>query len=155
MKFNKTAGIKINYTPMKGGGEVVTALLGGHITMGWFNPSEILPQIAAGKAVALAAAAPKRLSSMPDTPTFKELGYDFYYVQQRGLAMKKGAPPETVKYWIDILGKVRETEAWKKGFLKKKILEDGWLAGDEFSQWMEEAKKDFFETIKMIKASGG
>ncbi len=154
VKLNQTAGIRINYVPMKGGGEVVTGLLGGHISMGWFNPSEIVSQIKAGQAVALAVTSPERISSMPDLPTFKELGYDFIYIQQRGLAMKKGAPPEVVDYWINLLGKVRQTKEWKT-YLEKNMQEDGWLPGEKFAQWMKGEQKDFVNVMKILKEEAG
>ena len=151
IKLSRAIGRKINYVPMKGGGKVVTALMGGHISMGWFNPSEIISQINAGKIIAIAVASPERISSMPEIATFKELlGYDLVSIQQRGLAMKKGAPPEALQFWQDILMKVSQSEEWAE-YLKNKILEDGWLAGVEFEKWMTDAKNDFRKTLKFLK----
>ncbi|MEJ2167982.1 MAG: tripartite tricarboxylate transporter substrate binding protein [Desulfobacterales bacterium] len=150
-KLNKAAGTNISYTPMKGGGEVVASLLGGHITMGWFNPSEIISQLEAGKAKALAVSSEKRLKVLPDVPTFKELGYDVKYLQQRGLCMKGGTPPEIVDYWINVLNKVRATEKWQDDYLKKNNLEDGWMPGKEFEQWMVDQIQEFQKTMKLLK----
>lgn len=154
LKLNKSAGIKLSYVPMKGGGEVVSSLLGGHINMGWFNPSEIMGQIEAGKVIPLAVTSDKRLEALPDVPTFKELGYDVYYVQQRGLAMKGGTPQYIVDYWIGVLKKVIQTKEWKEGYLKRYNLEDGWLPGKEFEKWMLDAVDDFKKSIKYLKELG-
>jgi putative tricarboxylic transport membrane protein len=155
LKLNEAAGTKISYVPLRGGGEVVTSLLGGHINMGWFNPSEILSQIEAGKAVALAVTSEKRLKVLPKVPTFRELGYDVTYVQQRGLCMKKGTPPEVKKYWIDVLSKVIKTSEWEEGYLKKNSLEDGWLPGVEFDKWVEKEVQDFKKSLDKLKKMGG
>lgn len=155
LKLNQAAGIKISYLPQKGGGDVVASLLGGHITMGWFNPSEILPQIEAGKAVPLAVTAKKRLAVLPNVPTFQELGYNLVYVQQRGLAMKGGVSADIVRYWIDILNKVRMSKEWQEGYLKKNSLEDGWMPGDEFKKWMENEVEDFKSSLNALKEMGG
>jgi putative tricarboxylic transport membrane protein len=155
LKLNQAANIKISYLPQKGGGDVVASLLGGHITMGWFNPSEIIPQIEAGKAVPLAITSEKRLAVLPNVPTFKELGYNIVYVQQRGLAMKKGVPADIVQYWIEVLDKVRNTKEWQDGYLKKNSLEDGWLPGQEFKKWMEYELVDFKKSLKALKGMGG
>jgi|Deesub1362B_J571_1020462.scaffolds.fasta_scaffold02928_3 putative tricarboxylic transport membrane protein len=151
VKLSKAIGAKISYVPMKGGGEVLSSLLGGHVDMGWFNPSEVLSQLEAGKAVALAATSEKRLASLPNVPTFKELGYDVTYVQQRGLCMKGGTPEAIVNYWIDVLDKVRKTKEWQEDYLQKNNLEDGWLPGEAFRKWMEAAAADFMETMKLLK----
>ncbi|MBW2559523.1 MAG: tripartite tricarboxylate transporter substrate binding protein [Deltaproteobacteria bacterium] len=150
LKLNQAAGTKILYVPMKGGGEVITSLLGGHVDMVWANPSEIQGQIEAGKAVALAVAAEKRLASMPEVPTFRELGMDVYYAQQRGYCAKAGIPEEARVFWIDLLKKVRETTEWKD-YLKKSSLEDGWLPGEEFRTWMHDAKDDFVKSLDALK----
>lgn len=155
LKLNQAAGLKISYLPQKGGGDVVASLLGGHITMGWFNPSEILPQIEAGKAVPLAVTAKKRLAVLPNVPTFQELGYNLVYVQQRGLAMKGGVSADIIRYWIDILNKVRSSKEWQEGYLKKNSLEDGWMPGDEFKKWMDDEVEDFKSSLKALKEMGG
>jgi len=155
LKLNQAAEIKISYLPQKGGGDVVASLLGGHITMGWFNPSEIIPQIEAGKAVPLAITSKERLAVLPQVPTFRELGYNIEYVQQRGLAMKGDVPADIVQYWINVLAKVRDTKEWQDGYLKKNSLEDGWLPGQEFKKWMEHEVEDFKSSLKALKKMSG
>ena len=152
LKLNQAAGTNIIYVPMKGGGEAVTNLLGGHVDAIWANPSEILGQIEAEKAVALAVAAEKRLASIPAVPTFRELGMNVYYAQQRGYCAKAGIPEEAKTFWIDLFRKVRETPEWKD-YLKKNSLEDGWLPGEEFRKWMYDAKDDFVQSLDALKKS--
>ncbi|RJQ74053.1 MAG: tripartite tricarboxylate transporter substrate binding protein [Desulfobacteraceae bacterium] len=151
VKLNKDAGVKIAYSAMKGGGEVLANVLGGHITMGWFNLSEAIGQLEAGKLVALGVSSEKRLKSFPDIPTFKELGYDVTYLQQRGLCMRADTPPAVVDYWIDVLQKVRATDEWQQGYLKMNHLEDGWMPGEEFKKWMIGQIDEFQSTMKLLK----
>ena len=63
--------------PFAGGGPSGTALLGGHIEYRVAQPSEVYPNVRAGKTRGLAVAFPNRLPDMPDVPTFKELGIMF------------------------------------------------------------------------------
>ena len=79
--------------PTAGGGPAVTALLGGHVDALASGPSAVMPHIKAGKLRALAGWGDKRVASLPDVPTFKELGYpeaEFYI--WAGLFAPKGLP---------------------------------------------------------------
>jgi tripartite-type tricarboxylate transporter receptor subunit TctC len=87
------AGIKLRHVPYAGAGPALTALLGGHVDALASGPSVVLPQIKAGKLRALAGWGDKRVASLPDVPTFKELGYpeaEFYI--WAGLFAPKGTP---------------------------------------------------------------
>ncbi len=70
----KSAGIDVTYVPFAGGGPSGTALLGGHIEYRVAQPSEVFPNLRAGKTRGLAVAFPHRVPDMPDVPTFRELG---------------------------------------------------------------------------------
>jgi tripartite-type tricarboxylate transporter receptor subunit TctC len=79
--FAAAAGIKLFHVPYQGGGPAVTALLGGQVHALASGPAAVIGQIKGGKMRALAGWGDKRLPSMPDLPTFKELGYkdvEFY-----------------------------------------------------------------------------
>ena len=73
----KTSGIDVTYVPFAGGGPSGTALLGGHIEYRVAQPSEVYPNVRAGKTRGLAIAFAHRIPEMPDVPTFKELGIMF------------------------------------------------------------------------------
>jgi len=92
------AGIKLRHVPYAGAGPALTALLGGHVDALASGPSVILPQIKAGKLRPLAGWGDKRVASLPDVPTFKELGYpeaEFYI--WAGLFAPKGTPEPALR----------------------------------------------------------
>ena len=72
--ITRAAGIKTKYVPFAGGGPAKIALLGGHVDYRVCQPSEAITMIRAGKTRALAVTTDKRMESLPDVPTFKELG---------------------------------------------------------------------------------
>ena len=72
--FSKIAGIQINHVPYKGSGQAIIDLLGGQITMNFDTLPPNLPQINQGGLKALAISTPKRLSILPNVPTFNEVG---------------------------------------------------------------------------------
>jgi tripartite-type tricarboxylate transporter receptor subunit TctC len=72
--ITKAAGISTRYVPFAGGGPAKIALLGGHVDYRVCNPAEAIVMIHAGKTRGLAISTDKRVESLPNIPTFKELG---------------------------------------------------------------------------------
>jgi tripartite-type tricarboxylate transporter receptor subunit TctC len=72
--FAKIAGIELNHVPYKGSGQAIIDLLGGQITMNFDTLPPNLQQIKEGTLKALAISTPKRLSILPNVPTFAEVG---------------------------------------------------------------------------------
>lgn len=112
-------GIKTRNIPFGGDGEVLAALLGGHIDVQFGNPSEILSQVKAGKLVPLAVSSGARLGQLADVPTFKELGIDIDITQLRGLVMPKGMSPEVVSFWEKVMKEVAESPEWKAEYIDR------------------------------------
>jgi tripartite-type tricarboxylate transporter receptor subunit TctC len=72
--FSKIANVQMNHIPYKGSGQAIIDLLAGQINMNFDTLPPVLPHIRAGKIKALAISTPKRLSILPDVPTFDEVG---------------------------------------------------------------------------------
>lgn len=106
---------KLKTVVFNSGGDAMTALLGGHVDASASAPSALLEHIKAGKIRMLAIGAPQRLTGvLAGIPTWKELGVDADFELWRGLAGPKGMSPEQIRFWDDALGKVVQTEEWKK-----------------------------------------
>jgi putative tricarboxylic transport membrane protein len=151
--FEKAAGIQVKYVPFNSGGEVTSALMGGHIDAAVENPNEIVSQIEAGKARHLAVAAQKRLKDAPDVPTFAEKGYKFYWEQMRGVVGPANMPPEAVKWWQDTLKKVVATEKWQKDYIKRNLLTPTDWTGQQALKYLDSLHGKYEEALKGIKAS--
>jgi len=139
--------------PFNSGGEVTTALMGGHIDAAVENPNEIVSQIEAGKARHLAVAAQKRLKDAPDVPTFAEKGYKFYWEQMRGVVGPANMPPEAVKWWQDTLKKVVATEKWQKDYIKRNLLTPTDWTGDQALKYLDSLHAKYEDAIKGLKAT--
>jgi len=74
-RFMRDAGIKARYVAYKSGADVTKGLLSGEIQSGVDGVPAYPPLLKAGKLRALATNSPKRISALPDVPTFIELGY--------------------------------------------------------------------------------
>ncbi|MBH0239605.1 tripartite tricarboxylate transporter substrate binding protein [Methylobrevis albus] len=113
-------GVQIDAIPFDGEGEVLAALLGGHVNVGYMNPSEAMSQIQAGTLRPLAISSAERSPAFPDVPTFLELGHDqIVHTQLRGLVMPAGVPAEVVTYWEGILQQVATSDAWKTKYIDR------------------------------------
>jgi len=95
--FQRAAGVKLLHVPYKGGAPAETDLLGGSITMMFDTVAVSLPNLRAGKLVALAVASKHRYFALPDVPTFAEKGYPSVESSTwTGLFAPKGTPADVV-----------------------------------------------------------
>ncbi|MCA0422205.1 MAG: tripartite tricarboxylate transporter substrate binding protein [Proteobacteria bacterium] len=67
--------VNMVHVPYKSGGEAITGLLGGQVQLFFSGMPPALPQMQAGKLVALAVSTEKRSAAAPEVPTLIELGY--------------------------------------------------------------------------------
>jgi tripartite-type tricarboxylate transporter receptor subunit TctC len=94
-RLNAAFGVKTTYVPFKGTGDMVTAVLGGHLDGAMSYTAFAVNN--RGKVRALAVAMDKRHPLLPDVPTFRELGVDWVDGAFRGIGMPKSTPPEARK----------------------------------------------------------
>jgi putative tricarboxylic transport membrane protein len=154
LDFDAAIGQETTYLITKAGSEVLTTLLGGHVDAGWANPSECVEQFKAGQVRILGVADNKRIADFPDVPTFKEAGVNMVSYNWRGIGGPPRLPKAVVDYWVDVLGKMRATDDWKKGYLAKVYQEDGWAVGDELMTYVHKEHDQFktvFEKLGMLK----
>jgi putative tricarboxylic transport membrane protein len=150
--FQQAAKIQFKYVPFNSGGEVTTALMGGHIDAAVENPNEIVAQIEAGKAKNLAVAARKRLADAPDVPTFAEKGYEFYWEQMRGVVGPANMAPEAVKWWQDTLLKVTQTKKWQEQYIKRNLLTPTNWTGEEANKYLDSLHSKYEQALRGLGA---
>ena len=87
-------GLNAIHVPYRGSVEIMPALLGGQIQFAFPIAGTAVPHVKSGKARALATTGAKRLPSLPDVPTMKELFGDELFVQESwgGLWAPAGTP---------------------------------------------------------------
>ena len=134
--------LKMTYVPFQGGGDVAKALLGNHIESTVNNPSEQMGFYEAEKTRPLATLTEERLPSMPDVPTFKELGHpDLVYQMQRSVVAPGGIDKEVQDYYINVFDQVFKTEEWQQ-YCQNEALDCQWLAGSGLQNYfMKEQDK--------------
>lgn len=95
--FKQTANIFLTGIPYRGGGPMMTALLGNEIPMMFINQDVALPHIKSGKLRPLAVSSLQRNVLYPDVPTVAESGYKgFEALSWSGLSVPRGTPAPVV-----------------------------------------------------------
>ena len=160
--IEQSTGSKFTYVPFKGGGSVVTQLVGNHINSSVNNPIEAVAQWRAGALRPLCVFDTERMpykaeiangKSWNDIPTCKEAGLDIDYLMLRGIFMPGGVTDEQVAFYVDLFKKVRETPEWK-AFMDKGAFNQSFMIGDEFKNWVastETRHKELMEKAGFVK----
>jgi tripartite-type tricarboxylate transporter receptor subunit TctC len=84
------------HVPYTGAGPAVLSLLGGQIEALSTGPASVKQHIASGRLRALAHWGDARLASMPEVPSFKELGVPIQYSQWAGMFVPADTPAAVV-----------------------------------------------------------
>ena len=84
------------HVPYTGAGPAVLSLLGGQIEALSTGPASVKQHIASGRLRALAHWGEGRLASLPEVPSFKELGVPIQYSQWSGLFVPADTPAAVV-----------------------------------------------------------
>lgn len=150
--LNKYTEGQYTYVQFNSSGETMSALLGGHVDAGIFNPLECLGQIEAGEVIPVAVYADGRLKgAFTDTPTFEELGYpEIQLSEVRAIAGPPNMPKEAVEFYEDMLKKVTETEEWQKNYIEKNFMTSAYMNAEDTKEFFEGQIKVYTEIFKEV-----
>jgi tripartite-type tricarboxylate transporter receptor subunit TctC len=95
--FKRTAGIKINHIPYRGGGLAVTDVMAGQVKFVFSNGSAVVGLVKSGKVKAIAHTGKGRLASLPDIPAMSETLPGFEGVDWNGVFVPHGTPAPIVQ----------------------------------------------------------
>ncbi len=152
----KAAGVDIKNVKIvafRGGGDVGTQILGGHIAIGSTSLSELIALVEAGKLTPLVVSSPQRLDKLKNVPTWKESGLDVVLGHWRGIFGTPDMPKEAYDYWNKKFEQMSQSQAWKD-ILAKNDLQDAFLTGDKFKAELEKDAvmyKELLGTLGMLK----
>lgn len=150
--INNSYGVEFNNVYFNSAGEIATAILGGHVEFGMFNPSECATLIEGGELRALGTFATERCAApLEDVPTFTEMGHDdLVFAMSRGILGPEGMSEEAQRYWSDVFKKVCENDKWVKGYVEANGLTPTFMDCDEYKAYYEENEKTLIEKAKAL-----
>jgi len=146
---------KISAVPVtfEGGGDLLVAVLGGHVDLGLGEPGEVVGQVEAKKVRILANFTAARLDQLPDVPTMKELGYDVVVEKFRGIVGPKNLPAEVLNYWEDMIQKVLKDPKYKAYYESVNLL-PAFLGNKAYTENVEKENaklKAYLQSIGLLK----
>lgn len=150
IRLEKAAGIKTTYVPHTGTGPLVPAVMGGHVSAAMSYT--MLGTQYKEKLRVLAVASEERVLTIPDAPTFKELGYDIIGGAYRGVAVQKDTPKEIVDKLAGAFTHANKKIAAQQEALGFVLTYD---TGDKAYEVVAQVQKNYDSVLKEIAASKG
>ncbi len=145
--FFQETGLQFRDVPFSGGADAITALRGGHVDLIGGTPGAMVPSIEAGEIRILALSAPERIDLFPDTPTFKDMGYDIVATVEWFLLAPKDTPDEIVELLEDVFTKAANSDEFQE-FSDSRKQQKYVRTGDEI---MDKLNGDFAFFGEIIK----
>lgn len=135
----------LNYVPFSGGGEAMTAAIGGHVDAVVTGAGEAISQLEGGTLRALATTAPAGESPLDGVPSLQDAGVDYTFDIWRGVMGPPDMSPEAVDYYEQLFADMVELGDWVEqrdslGWL------DAYMDSDAFGEFLDEQRTQF-ETI--------
>lgn len=149
--FKQTAGIFMTGIPYRGGGPMMTDMLGGTIKIMFINQDVALQHIKAGKLRPLAVSSAQRNVLYPDVPTVAESGYKgFEALSWSGMSIQKGTP----KAIVDKL-EAAMTQVMNSPAIKQRMESQGFIVPTQgVKAYTDFVASEQVRWIKVIKTAG-
>ncbi|HET6392793.1 MAG TPA: tripartite tricarboxylate transporter substrate binding protein [Blastococcus sp.] len=139
----------INYIPYSGGGESLSALLGGQVLAGISGTADYGPQVQSGDLVGLAVSTAERSDQVPDVPTLVESGFDVEVDNWRGVMARPGMSRSAREDLTQLVVDAHDSDEWQEE-LETRGWEDLFLVGDEYGAFIAEEEVRVREILTQI-----
>ena len=147
VRLDREQKIRTTYVPFKGTGDLVSSVLGGHVSAAMSYSTLAIQQ--KGKMRMLAVATEKRLPQFPDVPTFKELGMNWVDGAYRGIAVPKSTPPAVRRQVSDMMDAIN-----KDPDLRRRMVEGGFEVTDipleAIPAFVAERSREYLNSAKAL-----
>ncbi|MEA1028044.1 tripartite tricarboxylate transporter substrate-binding protein [Pseudomonas sp. N-137] len=127
---------KVNYIAFGGGGEVVAATLGGHVTVITGGYAELAKYVQSKQFRLVAIGAPERIEGI-DAPTLKEKGYDVTIANWRGVYGAANLTSGQRKEVTDAVLAATNSKVWQDN-LKANAWSSSILTGEELGKFVDD-----------------
>lgn len=150
-QFKQTAGLFMLGIPYRGGGPMMTDMLGGTIKLMFINQDTALQHVRAGKLRPLAVSSAQRNPLYPDVPTVAESGFKgFEALSWSGLSAPKGTPQP-------ILDKLEAAmaQAMQSPAIRQRMESNGFVVPPQGAKpYAEFIKNEEARWTRVIKTAG-
>jgi putative tricarboxylic transport membrane protein len=126
---------RVNYIAFSGGGESLSAIVGGQVTAGINGLAELAAQIEAGSVRALAISSGERLPGLA-VPTLREQGVDVEFENWRSVMAPPGLNREDRERLEATIQAMVQSAPWRAALERYRWI-DRYLAGEDFARYVE------------------
>ncbi len=139
---------RINYVAFSGGGESLSAILGGQVSVGVNGLAELEPQIQAGTVRALAISSAERLPGL-DVPTLREQGVDVEFENWRSVVAPPGIDASERQRLESLVAAMVATPEWRAALERYRWL-DRYMSGDAFARFADAEETRVRATLQQL-----
>jgi putative tricarboxylic transport membrane protein len=126
---------RVNYIAFSGGGESLSAIIGGQVSVGVNGLAEFAPHIEAGTIRALAISSANRLPGLY-VPTLREQGVDVEFENWRSVVAPPGVTGEDRRRLELLMEHMVQSPEWREALTRYRWL-DRYLSGPAFSDFVD------------------
>ena len=137
------------HIPYTGAGPAIVGLLGGQVDAIATGPSSIVQHIKSGRVRALAHWGEGRLGSLPDVPSFKEMGVGIQFAQWAGLFVPSGTS-DAITNKLREATKLASTDDKVRSVINAAGSPIQYLDAPEFQSYLDADAKQMQEAVKKI-----
>lgn len=147
-QLRQQAGVDVLHVPYRGGGTVITDLLGGQVQFAFATVPTLLEHIKGGKLRALAVTSPQRAAQLPDVPTFAEAGLPGVDISPLfGVIAPAGVPEPIIERLSQTLA-----DSVRRGALRDKLAGMGFQpVGSTPAQFAQRIRDDVAKWTSVIQ----
>ncbi|MDR7554723.1 MAG: tripartite tricarboxylate transporter substrate binding protein [Armatimonadota bacterium] len=147
-QIQKVAKVSVQPVTFEGGGDLLLAVLGGHVDLGVGEYAEVAAQVEARQVRVVASFTKDRL---PRTtiPTATEQGVPIVVTKFRGLLGPKGMDPQAVAYWERVVKQVLEKPAYKQ-YYESVYLLPGYMDHKQYRAYLDMMNQTLRRYLKEI-----
>jgi putative tricarboxylic transport membrane protein len=139
---------RINYVAFSGGGESLSAILGGQVSVGINGLAELEAQIQAGTVRALAISSANRLPNL-DVPTLREQGIDVEFENWRSVVAPPGIGLSERRRLESLIAAMVATPEWRAALERYRWL-DRYLGGEAFATFVDREEARVRTTLQQL-----
>jgi len=147
-KIARVENVKIQHIFFHSASQVITAILGGHVSCASTAASSFIPHVKAGTLKPLLMYyPPEGIEQWPEVPTLKRLGYEFEIPLFEVIAAPKGVPKPIADKLIAAFSEAMKSPQYRDmARAQETIFSDKILSGDELHKFVK-IQFNFFGTL--------
>jgi putative tricarboxylic transport membrane protein len=144
---------RTNYIAFSGGGEAVTALLGGQVTAGISGYSEFAQHIESGRLRAIGISSPIRAPGL-DVPTLVEQGINVELENWRAVMAPPGLSGSQRQAITDVVDRMAHSDSWR-ACLARREWTDSYLAGPALDTFLDAERTRIARIVADLRGPSG